>query len=177
MFIVVGKYSWRRRVLAYRNDFCLTCEAPTVAFQHRTFDAVYLYWIPILPLGFRRRWHCGVCGRDPHANPRTRTGFKWVGVALLALITGAAWSSGQNPAPGDEWLIWVLRIGGLAATALAVWATLRSNAPLRLDEHLRTVLPNEDRACPSCRGEIVESATGRQCLKCGLVRDVVRPRG
>jgi len=177
MLIVVGRYSWKRRILAFRNDFCLKCESPTMAFQHRTFDACYLYWIPVLPLGFRRRWHCGICGRDPHANPRTRTGFKWAGVVLLAMVTAAGWMSGEHIAPADVWFFWTLRIGGLVATALAIWATLRSRPPLQLEEHLRAVPPNEDRVCPLCRGEIVESAIGRACLKCGLRREVAGPRG
>ena len=65
MLLVHGRYFWARRILAFRNDYCLTCRAARMAFLHRTFDVFHLFWIPVLPLGFWQRWRCGVCGAEP----------------------------------------------------------------------------------------------------------------
>ena len=48
MFIVSGAYHfWPKRV-AFRDDYCLTCQAPRRSIAVRTFDVGYIYWIPFL---------------------------------------------------------------------------------------------------------------------------------
>jgi hypothetical protein len=79
----------------------------------------------------------------------------------------------MSEGPDDATLIWGMRIGGLAATAFATWAVLRSRAPLRLEDHLRAVPPNDDRECPLCHADMSESGMGAKCVKCGIRREVL----
>ena len=88
---------------------------------------------------FWRRWHCEACGRNPHANPRTRPIFTWMGILLLAPVGLAGWAMSPNEGLADAVLVWSMRIGGPAALAWAVFATVRGAAPVRLEDELRAV--------------------------------------
>lgn len=173
MVIVHGRYFWRRRIVAYRNDFCLSCNMERVAWQHRTFDVLHVFWVPILPLGFWKRWHCDACGRDPHSNPGTRKGFKWAGVAVLALISLSGWVVSSTEQPDDIAFIWAMRLGGPIATIWAAWATLKSGADIDLADTLRRVQPISDTNCPLCRVSLYQSGAGWQCPKCGIRREAL----
>jgi hypothetical protein len=174
MLILHGTYSWWRRIVAYRNDYCLTCSAERMAFQHRTFDVHHVFWIPILPLGLWKRWHCTECGQDPHASPRTRKSLKWAGVACLAFFTLSAWMVSPAEKPEDTVFIWVVRLAGPLATAWAAWATARSPAGERLKEKLRGVRPLMDTACPLCRVTLFPSEPAWHCPQCGIRRTALR---
>ena len=172
MLIVHGVYHWRRQVVAFRNDFCLNCELPRVAFRHRTFDVLHVFWLPVIPLGFWRRWHCQACGRNPHVTTRTRKGFKWAGVVVLAVVTVAFWVVPPHQM-GDTVAIWGVRIAALIGTVWALRAAVKSRAPLRLEEHLRRIQPNEDKTCPMCHAELYQAPDGRRCIRCGIQRQVL----
>jgi hypothetical protein len=170
MLILHGTYSWGRKLVAYRNDYCLTCAAERVAFRHRTFDVFHIFFVPILPLGLWKRWHCAVCGQDPHASPRTRKSLKWAGVAVLALMTLSAFGVSPREKPDDAVFIWVVRLGGPLATAWAAWATLKSPPDVRLRDRLRGVSPLLDATCPLCKVMLFPSEPAWQCPRCGIRR-------
>src|ERR1700686_3493787 len=47
MLIIRGSYHfWPKRV-AFRNDYCLRCQAPRRSIAIRTFDVGHLFWNPI----------------------------------------------------------------------------------------------------------------------------------
>jgi len=173
MLIVHGRYFWRRKVIAYRNDFCLSCATERVAWQHRTFDVFHLFWVPLLPLGFWKRWQCGKCGNNPHASPRTRKGFKWIGVAVLGLMSLSGWGVSPNEQPDDALFIWAMRIGGPIATVWAAWATLNSAPDMDLTERLRRVQPISDTNCPLCRVSLYHNGSEWQCPECGIRREML----
>ena len=54
-------YPSEARRAAFRNDDCRTCAAERLSMLVRTFDALHVYWIAVLPLGFWSRWHCTTC--------------------------------------------------------------------------------------------------------------------
>ena len=56
MLLVNGLYHFRPTRVAFRNDFCMSCHLPRRSVQIRTFDVWHLFRIPILPLGFPRRY-------------------------------------------------------------------------------------------------------------------------
>jgi hypothetical protein len=176
MLLIHGIYNYRRTVVAFRNDFCLRCGVPRLAFRHRTFDVLHLFWVPMLPLGFWRRWHCHVCGGDPHADPRTRLGFKWAGVAVLALLSVAFWVFPIDQ-PDDAMAMWGLRAGGLAATVWAFWATVCGRKPVRLSDHLRHIQPNAETNCPVCMVQLYHAQDGWRCVRCGILRDALPSAG
>ena len=170
MLVIHGTYQWGRKLVAYRNDYCLTCKAPRVAFQHRTFDVHHFFWIPILPLGLWKRWHCSVCGNDPHASLRTRRSLKWAGIAILVLMALSGWAVSPDEKPDDLVFIWAIRIGGPLAVGWAVWATLKSPPDVRLKDMLRTVSPIMDPNCPACGVMLMPEEPAWRCPQCGLAR-------
>jgi hypothetical protein len=141
-----------------------------MAFQHRTFDVYHVYWVPLLPLGFWRRWRCGACGSDPHANVRARRSLKWAGCAILALFALSAWAVTPAPQPAGAAFTWALRIGAPIALVFAVRATLRSPPDVRLGDVLRTVSPVTDVHCPDCREMLFPEEPAWRCPRCGMRR-------
>jgi hypothetical protein len=170
MLILHGTYHWGRRLVAYRNDYCLACDAPRLAFQHRTFDALHVFFIPILPLGLWKRWRCSVCGQDPHERTRTRKSMKWVGVVALVFFTLPAFFVSPAEKPEDFYWIWGFRIGGPIAILWAIWATLRSPSDENLKERLRLVSPIMDATCPVCDIMLMPTEPAWQCPNCGMRR-------
>ena len=174
MLVIHGAYQWARKLVAYRSDYCVGCAAERVAFQHRTFDVYHIFWVPILPLGFWRRWHCSACGRDPHASPRTRRSFKAAGVAILVLMSASAWAVSPDEKPDDAVFIWVMRLGGPVAAVWALWATLRSPTEVNLKERLRSVQPIVAVDCPICGVVLVPEEPDWRCPRCGIRRRALR---
>ena len=165
-----GTYSFARTLVAYRNDYCLTCNRERTAYQIRTFDILHLFWLPILPLGFWKRWRCGTCGADPHASPRTRRSFKWAGVVVLFLTGLLGWAVPVREFPEDSLFFWVLRIGGPVGGLWALWATLRTPSDVDLKGMLRAVQPITDVDCPICKIPLFPSEPAWRCTRCGIKR-------
>jgi hypothetical protein len=170
VLIVHGVYHWATRVVAYRNDYCLRCDQPRVALQYRTFDAVHIFFVPVLPLGFLKRWRCQECGSDPHANVRTRRSIKWAGTVLLGFITFVGWAASPHSRPGEVWFIWTLRLGGLVACGLALRSSLRSPPDVNLADKLRSLKPSGDQSCMLCGAAMVSVETALKCSRCGILR-------
>ena len=173
MLIIHGRYFWGRRLLAFRNDYCLKCAVPRMAFLHRTFDVLHIFWIPVLPLGFWKRWHCGECGSNPHARVTTRPALKWAGVVLLALFSLVMWAPAVDRDIEEPAFRWALRLGFPAATIVAAIASTRAKPPERLAEKLRTIQPNRDGTCPRCGTTLTVASPWYRCGKCGLERQVL----
>jgi hypothetical protein len=170
MLVVHGTYLWARKVVAYRNDYCLACDSQRLAFQHRTFDVLHVFFIPVLPLGLWKRWHCSVCGRDPHASTRTRKSLKWAGVATLLLMSLSGWAVSPTEKPEDATFIWGMRIIGPIAFVWALRATLKDPPEVKLAERLRTVAPILDANCPVCQVMLSPTEPAWQCPQCGMRR-------
>ena len=167
MYVVHGLYRFAPRGVAFRNDFCLSCNSPRVALQVRSFYAGHLYWIPVLPLGYWRRWVCSACGKDPHAHHKTRRTFKLGLVFILLLMAASLWVVPQGRAQPLE--LWIAKIGLILAIGAAVWwATLGHRPAANLREQLSRVQPFRDPRCPFCGGELNRSRE-THCGACELV--------
>lgn len=172
MLVVHGIYSVKRKIVAYRNDFCLSCEAPRRAYRIRSFDVVHLFFVLVLPLGFWRHWRCSVCARNPHTHPHTRRSFKWAGVVILAIFAAAAWVPGVGKEDSSA-NAWMMRIGLPIAFVAALWLTLKSKPDLALGEKLREITPAQDSLCPLCKGVVVLGPRSR-CSNRGVERTTLR---
>ena len=95
MFIIHGAYHFWPKPVAFRDDYCLSCQSPRRSIAIRTLDVGHIFWIPVLPVGFWKHWKCISCGKDPHVNPKTRRSFLWAG--LLCLIA-RIWCDALDPA-------------------------------------------------------------------------------
>jgi hypothetical protein len=102
-----------------------------------------------------------------------RKGFKWAGVAVLALFSLSAWGVSPSEKPDDAVFIWAVRVGGPIATIWAAWATLRSPAEIDLREKLRHVRPIADTTCPVCRVSLYHNGAEWQCPTCGIRREAL----
>jgi len=169
MFIIHGVYHfWPKRV-AFRNDFCLSCEAPRRAIATRTFDVGHVFWIPFLPVGFWKHWTCSVCRRDPHVNTKTRRSFKWAGLVILVLVSAALW--GVPLDPDVEVYTWIARIAAPVGAILVLNHLRRTPKEPSLRERLATIPPADDAMCPFCAQPMISGAGTRwSCSGCGAER-------
>jgi hypothetical protein len=168
LLIVHGVYQFRPTRVAFRNDYCLACAQPRRAVQIRSFDAGHVFWIPVLPLGFHKRWRCTNCDREPHIYPGTRHGFKWAGLVVLLIFTAATWAVQLTP---DVLVLgWVLRIGSPLGTILTIAHLLRTPQDPSLKERLAAVPHASDTACPFCGSVLLLLSSQCTCPKCGVVR-------
>ncbi len=168
MLLVHGAYHfWPKRV-AFRNDYCVSCDGPRRAIAVRTFDVGHVFWVPILPVGFWRHWVCSACNRNPHVTSKMGRSIKWAGVYWLIAVSLAFW---VVPSDTDFPLgIWFCRVAAPALAALLVIYILRSLRP-SLKKRLKTIPPAADTVCPFC-GTVLVTGTGDRwsCPACGIVR-------
>jgi hypothetical protein len=169
MVVLHGVYHFKPKTVAYRNDFCVSCSRLRRAYQIRTFDFIHFFYIPLIPLGFWRRWQCDSCGSDPHTYPEMRKGAKWAGVAALAMFTAVAW---LEPA-GDDKYRWGLRVGMLVVFVWAAWVAARNAPSGRLKVKLREVRPADESVCPLCSIPLVVNSVWH-CPHCNIERKTVR---
>jgi hypothetical protein len=165
--IVLGIKRFGPQVVAFRNDFCLTCNGPRMSVLVRSFEAMHLYWIPIVPLFWRKRWTCSECGADPHARVASGS-LTLVAFALLLLVLGAAaWSMPVDPA--DPALSWGMRVlPPLGALGVVGWLVVRPR-PAELKEALRVVQASTLEACIDCERSLLFSPVPH-CPHCGIQR-------
>jgi hypothetical protein len=167
MILIHGTYHWARRRKAYRGDFCLSCQSFVVAEQYRMFDVGHLFWIPLLPLGFRRRWHCTTCGKDPHARLDSGRWAYVLGTLVTIIFAALAWAMPMSPQ--DVGVTWGMRI---LIPALAVFFGYRSityQPPVKLRDALAVVPPFPDDLCLYCRTPLQGGAT-KYCRACDVER-------
>ncbi len=168
LFIVYGVYHWRAKRVAFRNDYCVACGEARRAVQVRTFDVGHIFWIPILPVGFWKRWVCTVCGRDPHVSTKTRRGFKWAGVFILLLFAVVFWIVPVEP--DSAAIFWGLRFAAPVGAILTLVHLLRTKKEPTLKARLARIPPAADTVCPFCGAQLLMLASQCSCPVCGVVR-------
>jgi hypothetical protein len=169
VLIVYGVYRWKPKPVAFCNDYCLSCGKQRRAVQIRTFNAGHIFWIPILPVGFWKRWVCTTCGRDPHVSTRTRRGFKWVGLFILLIFSAVFWFV---PVESDDVaLIWALRVVTPIGAFLTLVHLFRTEKEPSLQSKLATVQPAADTVCPFCGAPLLMVSSRCSCPACGAVRN------
>lgn len=168
MLIVYGVYRWQPKRVAFRNDYCLSCGQPRRAVQVRTFNAGHIFWIPILPVGFWKRWVCTACGRDPHVSTKTRRGFKWAGVFVLLIFSAVFWAVPVEP--DSVALLWALRVAAPIGAVLTLMHLFRTEKEPSLQSKLATVQPAADTLCPFCGAPLLMISSQCSCPACGAVR-------
>jgi hypothetical protein len=168
MFIIHGAYHFRPKPVAFRDDYCLSCQSPRRSIAIRTFDVGHIFWIPILPVGRWKHWKCSTCGNDPHVNPKTRRSFLWAGLLCLIAVSLGLWAA---PDLEPRVTAWILRI---AAPSAAIWLLmylLRTPKGPSLRERLAAIPAAADAICPFCATPLIcGSGTRWSCPACSAVR-------
>ena len=168
MSIIHGVYHFQAKRLAFRNDYCLSCGQARRSAQIRTFDVAHAFWIPILPLGFWKRWICTTCGRQPHVSTKTRRPFKWAALFVLLLLGVVFWAV---PPPSDFVAgTWVMRIGAPLGAILVLVHLLRTSKDPSRKDLLRVIQPASETVCPFCGAQMLVLASQCSCPVCGVVR-------
>jgi hypothetical protein len=142
--------------------------AESRAAQIRTFNVGHIYYIPILPVGFWKRWLCTICGRDPHVTTKTGRGFKWVGLFILLLISAGLWA--VPPEPDAVAIFWILRFAFPLGAVLTLIHLLRTKKEPSLESRLATIQPASDTVRPFCGAQLLMLASQTSCPVCGVVR-------
>lgn len=166
-----GVRSYKSSIVAYRNDFCVSCDAPRRAHQVRSFKAYHLYYIPIIPLGFWRDWQCAECGREPHTYPGGLKNMKWLIVLFAGFfaITGVIASFDQQD---SAIIVALMRFGLPALFFVLLWLAIRNRPNRVLRQKLKDVEPDRTDTCALCGGALV-LGHGWRCSQCGVERTVL----
>jgi hypothetical protein len=168
VLLVYGIYNFRPKRVAFRNDYCLFCARPRRAVQMRTFDVVHLFWIPLIPLGFRRRWRCTACRRSPHVPRGTRPAVAWAFLAVLVILGVAVWMIPW--APHERIFEWLMRVAMPVFAIFTLVHILRVPRGPSLKEKLAVISPAVDTVCPFCGSALLVLSSRGSCPVCGVVR-------
>jgi hypothetical protein len=163
--------SYKSRTVAYRNDYCIACDAPRRTHEVKSFKAYHVYYIPVIPLGFWREWQCSTCGRDPHQYPGLPRRARWAVVLISGLFAMAGIVASFEPQDSAA-TVWVQRLGLPAVFLILLWLTLRKKPDRVLRKKLAAVVPDEGDHCALCYGPLILE-DGWRCSQCGAEREVV----
>jgi hypothetical protein len=162
----MGVYRFRPRVVAFRNDFCLSCASQRRAIQVRTFNVASIHGVPLIPVGFWNRWQCVVCSQSPGYNPRSRRKFAITLALLAAFFAAIFWGLDIEPQQAELWML-IRFISPLAAIGAIIWAIAAERTPSTA-ERLANVPAATDTACPFCQASL--SPGDWRCVNCGVRR-------
>lgn len=156
-----------RKIIAYRNDYCLACQESRRAYQvSRVLFRVHL--IPILPVGIWRTWYCSVCNQNPHAIPGRFEELKRAVLIVLVTVSFFGWI-----APDSNSGVWWMRIAPLIVIAMVLLLMAKEWVALGLQRKLHEVPPAAESTCPLCGGLLIMD-NGWRCSACGIKRTVVQ---
>ena len=159
MLILHGSYRWFKKKTAFRHDYCRQCRAQTLSIQVQSWDFIHLFFVPLIPLGRWRRWHCIQCGNNPHQQVGTHLFFKVTGTLILLFFAIISWF-----AP-DEQEIWVMRALLIIGFGLAVWGCTRHRPEPSFKENLSRVTPYSGQECLIC-GDTLRNEVYATCTSC-----------
>jgi len=171
MFIITGTYNFRPRVVAFRSDYCQSCQSETISIARRTVDAFHVFWIPIFPLGIWTRWYCHQCGERPHEGNAIGKSVRVFVAAFFLLLSALSWFFvllpilGLVPQSSDDkgFLISALLMSVLLVLSF-IWVRRSRSDEFR--SRIREVQTFVGHFCPLCSGGLDLSST-LTCRECG----------
>ena len=168
--LIHGVYHWRPKRVAFRNDYCITCDAERVAIQVRTIDVWHTLWIPLVPLGAHRRWWCLECGCRPDLARTARRSIKILLAGVLAALAAPFWLvSATSSDSGDATVVWSMRLLFSGSFLAVLWWIAQGSDDVERGKRLPYVQPSQATECPLCKLSLQLTEPAR-CIKCGIIR-------
>jgi hypothetical protein len=169
MIVLSGLHQFRRRAVAYRNDYCTYCESTRLAVSISSFWWFHIFFVPVIPLGRHAHWFCKECGKDPRGKSKKNSGLVWA--IIFGILFGATtilyWTLPTDGPDGDN--VWGVRIFlSLCCLAIGFWI-LRWKLTARVSTKLALVVPASTTSCALCGNALIHSST-LSCPKCGVER-------
>lgn len=169
MLLLYGTHQFKRKVVAYRNDYCTYCESARLALRISSFWWFHFFFVPLIPLGRHSNWHCKECGKDPHGKGKRTSAMVWA--IIFAVLFGGTtilyWTLPTDGPGGDN--VFAVRIFlTLCCLAISIWALRWVKAP-KLITKLAYVTPALTSTCSLCGGALIQSDPCN-CPRCGVDR-------
>lgn len=164
MFLIFGTHFFGLRNYAYKFMYCNHCKMPRLFIQTRAFAWGHIFWIPLIPLGYKYNWYCASCAKDDNAVP---TSFGSKLVLLIALLTAFYFVTFGKlvDSLGESTIWWQIGVG-----ILVMWSlyTVVYHFKTKEKNKYKYILPLEDKEfCAICDGELVISNKKQlQCKDC-----------
>lgn len=158
MLILHGTYRFGQKKIGVRRDLCLSCNRECIAEEWQSFRVHHIFFIPLIPLGMYKEWHCTLCNADPRYKSSASRLLKILSglfMFMLLMATIGVWC-GTSDNPGEMPIIWTLRLLAPALFGFLLWVTfLRKPKPGLTPEQRRSlIVPLDDRECFYCHGPL-----------------------
>ena len=176
MTIIYGTHRFGLKKTGACNDFCNCCEKECLSEEWQSFNCGHVFFIPVLPLGTKKKWKCALCGNDPRGRYKTSKFMQVLGVIFLPIMFAPAvliaWRRFVSPAPSGELepMTSVYVVGGIFG---AVWLSLvhsvffAKKSSAKEDERRGAVVPLDTAKCHYCQGALSPGPEIR-CVPCGV---------
>ena len=161
MFHIHGTYHIGHKLTACRNDYCTNCQRATFTEGYRTFSVFHYWYIPLLPLGFHRRWFCIMCGKDPEEKRPDNPAILTAGMGAGLMFTFIGIMVALDGKFSESWPIIVM---GVVMFTVLFFAKRQRSQKLYLAGK-RTVPPLSADSCPYCQQALTPS-TKPTCHAC-----------
>jgi hypothetical protein len=170
MIIIYGTHRFGLKKTGVRKDFCNACQRECVAELYESFDCGHFFYIPILPLGRKRRWICTLCHKDPRARYKTSKTIRFLALIIFPFIAFPFLFLGVRSLIEDSDGAWAALVIG--AILLIPWigmlhTLIKPKQGPDEDERRRGVVPLSQEECFYCHGPVTNS-THPECHSCGI---------
>lgn len=166
MIIIYGVHRFGRKKVGVRNDFCNSCKNEGVAEHWQSFDCAHIFWIPLIPLGTKRRWKCSHCGEDPRAETKMSPVLRYALLLALPIMLWSLWFDRPAQSSPDQMTYWMTAIfGGIWLWML--YGTFKRPTGLTNEERRAAVIPLSTDECLYCHAPLTLQPHP-QCQPCGI---------
>ncbi len=173
MIIVYGTHRFGLRKAGVRKDYCNSCKGECISEMYRSFDCGHIFYIPLLPLGTKKRWLCTHCGQDPRARYETSKAMRFLALLLfpipiLVFLLNAIedWNKPAN----DAWVGLAIAGGFGVLWSGLLYQALKPKTEPTEEELRKEIVPLGLDSCVYCYGPLCpEPGAHAYCTTCKVV--------